>query len=201
MKLNELTIKELGQKLLELGMPEEDIAGFRTKAPMIATIEALSSKEVVEEEEKKVKTIEEKLVPSEEKATNRSWKNKAERMKAKLLQQEFVSMVVPLEPADSIGSVDWIDARTGAVIPFEKWESLSLDEKMRTYQKHVEGSVTTPQLNGFKYMIPKGQYIKVPKQIYEVMNAAQIEQLRALEHKSLNRIDPATGQPIRNMLQ
>jgi hypothetical protein len=196
--MEEKTLKELKEELVQLGMPEEDTENFRTKAAAQATIDVLRSSSVEEvEEEPKVKTIEERPNPSEEKEVNKAWKSKAERMKNKLLKQEFVSLLVPLEPQERVGEVAWVDPETEETIPFDRWFKLPISEKMKTYQKHISGDIIIPQLNGFKYMIPKGTYSRVPMQIFEVVNEANMEQIKATQYKNLDRLDPKTGRPFK----
>jgi hypothetical protein len=205
-ELETLTVKELKVRLVELGMPEEDADKFRTKAPMISVINTMLAKDVVvevksdEKEVKKVASIQERPSPVEEKEVNKSWKTKAERMKQRLFEQEFVSMVTQLESGEKIGEVEWVDAKTKETISDEGWYNLPIEAKMRTYQRHISGAVLVPQLNGFKYMIPKGRYTKVPMQIFEVVNAANMEALKAIQHKNLDRIDPKTGRPMKESL-
>jgi len=53
-----LTVKELQAKLVELGMPEDDVQAFRTKAPLIASIKTLGAKEaIIKGEEEEVKKV------------------------------------------------------------------------------------------------------------------------------------------------
>lgn len=196
--MEELSLEQLKEKLVELGMPQEDADNFRTKAAIQSTIgvlEATNAREAVAEE--KVKTLEERPDPKEEKQVNRNWKSKAETMKSKLLRQEFVSLLVPLDPNEQVGEVTWIDPETEDELSFDAWFKLPIAEKMRTYQKHIGGAIISPQLNGYKYMIPKGVYAKVPLQIFEVVNEANMEKIKATQYKNLDRIDPRTGRPYK----
>ena len=196
--LEELTVAELKDKAVELGMPREDVEAFRTKAPLIATINTLSAKEAVKEE--KVESIEEKPDPAEDKEVNKNWKSKAERMKAHLLAQEYVSLMIPLEVDEKVGVVEWCEqvgnkaAESDPVIPFKEWFALPLEKKMNTYQRHISGGVRTPQLNGYIYMSPAGAYTRVPMQIFEVVNEANMGQSKATQHMNLDRLDPQTRQ-------
>ena len=69
-KLEELTLKELQQKLIELGMSEEDANAFRTKAAAIATVSTLESKKEVDD--KKIASLEDKTNPTENKKINKN---------------------------------------------------------------------------------------------------------------------------------
>lgn len=192
MDLEKLTIAELQEQLISLGMPEDDVAAFKTKAPLIASIKTLLAKEATEKEEvkeegvqevKKVASINERPDPMEEREVNKRWKNKAERMKAHLESQKKVRILVPLDPTEQAGVVEW---RT--------------DKNGNTYQVHISGAVETVQLNGYKYFIPRGKYVEVPEQIAEVVSNAQQQTLSAGSDISLNRIDPKTGRPFSDVL-
>lgn len=196
--MDEMSLEELQGRLIELGMPQEDAENFRTKAAAKVTIEMLEAKEAEKAvEEEKVKTLEERPDPKEEKQVNRNWKSKAEKMKAKLLNQEFISLLVPLDPNEQVGEVTWVDPETEEEIEFDDWFNLPFEEKMKTYQKHIGGAIITPQLNGYKYMIAKGVYSRVPRQIFEVVNEANMEKIKATQYKNLDRIDPRTGRPVK----
>lgn len=197
--MEELSLEQLKEKLVELGMPQEDADNFRTKAAAQSTIEVLKAAEAKKtvDEEERVKTLEERPDPKEEKQVNRNWKSKAENMKAKLLKMEFVSLLVPLDPNEQVGEVTWIDPETEEELSFEEWFALPFDAKMRSYQKHKGGAYIAPQLNGYKYMIPKGVYTRVPLQIFQVVNESNMERIKATQYKNLDRIDPRTGQPVR----
>ena len=191
-ELEVLSVKELQDKLVSLGMPEDDVQAFKTKAPLIASIKTLMTKQVVAdmhedvekpEEPKKVASIEETPNPVEDREVNRRWKDKAEAMKAHLEKQEKVSIIIPLDPSEKQGVVEW---RT--------------DKGGQTYQVHISGAVESVQLNGYKYFIPKGKYVQVPRQIAEVISRSQQQTLDAGSEISLDRIDPNTGKPFSEVL-
>jgi hypothetical protein len=184
-ELNTLTVKQLQEKLISLGMPEEDVKGFKTKAPMIASINTLEAKEATKEPEevKKVASIEEKPNPSEDREVNKRWKSKAEIMRNKLLAQEKVNILIPVDPTERAGVVEWRKDKNG-----------------EDYQVHISGAITSVQLNGYKYFIPKGVYTPVPRQVAEVISKAQQQTLEAGSNISLDRIDPKTGRPFKEIL-
>lgn len=181
-ELSTKTVKELQEKLISLGMPEEDAKGFKTKAPMIAAINTLEAKEATEEV-KKVASIEEKPNPSEDREVNKRWKSKAQIMRNKLLAQEKVNILIPVDPTERAGVVEWRKDKDG-----------------EDYQVHISGGVTSVQLNGYKYFIPKGVYTSVPRQVAEVISKAQQQTLEAGQNVSLDRIDPKTGRPFKDIL-
>ncbi len=180
-KLEELTLKELQQKLIELGMSEEDANAFRTKAAAIATVSTLESKKEVDDG--KVASLEDKTSPAEDREVNKNWKNKAEKMRDRLLSQRKVSILIPLEPTERAGVVEWRKDKDG-----------------NDFQVHVSGAVESVQLNGYKYFIPKGVYTEVPQQIAEVISKSQKQTLEAGSNMLLDRIDPNTGRPLKEIL-
>ena len=170
-------------------MPQEDAEAFKTKAPIISSIKVLMARsmvnELVEEKEevKRVATLEEKPNPSEDREVNKRWKDKASAMRDRLLSQEQVSILIPLETGERVGVVEW-----------------RKDKEGNPYQAHLAGNCEKVQLNGYKYMIPKGIYTKVPRQIAEVISNSQQQTLEAGSHISLDRIDPNTGKPFSDAL-
>lgn len=202
--LESLTVKQLQAELVKLGMPEEDVKAFKTKAPLISSIRTLEAKDAVkesgEEEVKRVKSIEEAPKPVEERQVNKNWKNKAEAMKNRLFKQPVVSILIPLEANEKAGVVVWAYTKDGAKMSDEEWNSLSIDQKMGTHQVAVSGAVESVQLNGYKYFIPKGRYTPVPQQIAEIISKSQQQTLDAGQDIRLDRIDPKTGRPFADTL-
>ena len=195
MNLEELTIKELRDSLVELGMSRDDVEAFKTKAPLIASIKMQQKKDSEHEAEvvevaatptdavKKVASIEEKPDPVEERTVDRKWKAKQVRMYEHLMSQEKVSILVPLEPAEMAGVVEWRTDKFG-----------------RDYQVHISGAIIKPILNGFGWMIPKGKYTKVPRQIAEIVSNSQQQILDAGKDIRADRLDPNTGRPVSEAL-
>jgi hypothetical protein len=186
-ELELLTVNQLKDKLVELGMPREDVDTFKTKAPLIATINTMLAKDATEpevvEEVKKVATLEEAPNPVEDREINRRWLDKAKRMQDHLEQQEFVSILIPLEPTEKVGVVEERVGKDG-----------------RKYQVHISGAIETVTLNGFKTMIPKGRYVPVRRQIAEVISESQQQTLEAGGNISIDRVDPRTGKPLSEVL-
>ena len=179
-----MTVKELQAKLVELGMPEEDAKAFKTKAPMVASINAMMAKDAVEPEEvKKVASIEEKPNPIEDREVNKRWKTKAAAMRDHLAAQEKVNILIPLDPSEKAGVIEW-----------------RKDKEGNDYQVHISGAVDSVQLNGYKYFIPKGIYTPVPRQVAEVISKAQQQTLDAGKDILIDRIDPKTGRPYSESL-
>ena len=132
---------------------------------------------------KKVATIEEKPSPTEERLTNKLWFTKAQAMQDHLMKQKKISILVPTEPHEKVGVVEERVGKDG-----------------RPYQVHISGAIITPQLNGFKFMIPKGRYYDVPEQIALVVSNSQQQTLSAGDHIAIDRIDERTGKPVSDAL-
>jgi hypothetical protein len=179
MEQPEKTLKELQAELVSLGMPEEETKTFNTKAQIVAVLHTLKAKDAVE----KVKTLEEVESPAEKKAFEAKWLSKAMLMKRRLESQPLVRTLLPLEGSEKQGVVEW---RT--------------DKKGEKYQYVVSGAYETVQLNGYKYIIPKGVYCDVPEQIAEVLANAYHQTQAAGADISLDRIDDRTGKPMRDVI-
>lgn len=213
MELEKLSVKDLQAKLVELGMPEDDVKAFKTKAPLISSIRTLEAKDAVkesdeEEEVKKVKSITETPKPREEKQVNARHYKKATAMKERLLQQPTVSILIPLEAGEKVGVVSWAYDKKGqsakdktrVMLTDAEWNALSLEEKMKTYQVVESGAFESVQPNGYKWFIAKGRYTPVPQQIAEIVSRSQQQTIDAGADIKLDRIDPRTGRPINEII-
>lgn len=155
-----------------------------------------SKKRDTEDDIEKVKSINERPDPKEERLINKQHFTKAKTMKHKLLGQELTSIIVPLESGEKVGVVIWVWTKTDEFIPDEEWINLTLEQKMSTHQVWVEGAYIAPQLNGYKYFIPKGRYYKVPLQVARIVTDSQQQTLDAGKHIDINRTDPRTNRPF-----
>lgn len=177
--LESLTVKELQQEAVKLGMPEVDSKKFTIKAPLIATINALKATQVV----KKVDTLTPPANPVEEKQVARKWRSKAEHMRSILDSQPKVRFFLPLEGKEKQGVVREVMI------------------KGRKELVHVSGTIETVILNGYKTIIPKGQWVELPKQVAdELANAYQMTS-EAGRDLLLDRVDPNTGRTVREQLE
>lgn len=176
-KLEELTVKELRAKAVEMGLPEADVKLFKTKAVLIATINTIKSKEVVD--------LNPPESPAQVKKDQEHYLTKAEKMRDLLDKQPKVRVKIPLD----IGGKE----KPGVLQEFK-------DKKGRKQWRHVSGAVETVTLNGCKTLIPKGRYWEVPQQVADVLADAEEQTNRAGEAFSVDRIDPKTGRPVRDQL-
>jgi len=175
----EKTLKELKAELVELGMPVEEVDTFNTKAQILAVINTMKAKKVVE----RVDSLEDKESPKEIKEFDQRYNSKAEVMRNLLEGQLKVRILLPLSGEEKQGNVEW---RT--------------DKHGRQYQYVVSGSYDTVQLNGCKWIIPKGVYADVPQQVAEVLNKSYEQTAKAGQDISMDRTDPRTGRPMSESL-
>lgn len=177
MELEEMSVKDLQAKLIGLGMPEDDVAAFKSKAPLIASIRMLENKPEVKEESKeepkKVASIIEPPSPKEDREVNKKWKSKAEAMRERLMAQPKVSIMIPIDVGskEKVGVVEWREDKSG-----------------KPYQVHISGAIETVTLNGYKTMIPKGVYYPVPQQVAEVISKSQNQTMMAGAEFAIDRV-------------
>lgn len=175
----EKTLKELKAELVSLGMPEEQADAFNTKAQILSVINTLQAKETV----KRVDSLEEVETPKEKKQLEQKWQSKAQQMRDLLMAQPTIRTILPLQDNEQPGVVEW---RT--------------DKHGNKYQYHVSGSIEAVQLNGFKYLIPKGTPTDVPQQISETLDRSYLRTMKAGQAISIDRIDERTGRAVSEML-
>lgn len=180
----EKTLIELKQELVSLGMPSEEADAFKTKGQIMSVINTLKASQIVAEKPvEKVATLEDVETPSEKKAFEHSYISKATIMRDKLMAQQQVRFMIPCEAGEKAGVVEW---RT--------------DKNGQKYQFHVSGAIETVQLNGFKFIIPKGTFCNVPEQIAEVLSTSQQLTNAAGANISMDRIDDKTGRPMTDII-
>jgi len=167
-KLENLSLKELRKKVINLGMSAEDAELFGFKKPLIATIKAFSKQE-----------------PSGEDFTQR-YNSKVEIMRKKLMKQQKVRIKLPLDVKEKPGKVKW----------------LFNPKTKRKEQVYFDGAFLAVQLNGFKWIVPKGVYTEVPQQIADTIDEADRRTQKAGEEWLINRdgTDPETGKSVRETL-
>lgn len=188
----ELTLKQLQDRAIELGMPVEDAELFKTKAPLQATIAALEAANASKQAEEdfaepevaivdgkkieKVKTIEERPNPQEERATNQAFLSKAKIMRNKLEKQPKVRWMIPLEGEEKPGVVREIMGKDG-----------------HKEYVHVSGAIVTVQLNGYKTLVPKGVFVDIPQQVADELAQSMQQTQDAGADFKIDRVDPKTG--------
>jgi hypothetical protein len=179
--LNVLTVKQLREEAVKAGMPKEDAEKFEGKPPLIATINALRAANAAKKVEK-VKTLNPPEDPKEERLTERRWRGKAEKMRAKLEGQPKIRYFIPLEGEEKPGVVREVVV------------------KGRKEFVHVSGAIETVQLNGYKTLIPKGRFVNLPQQVAEVLSASVENTQKAGEQFLATRPDPNTGKEVGDKL-
>lgn len=179
------TLKMMKQELVDMGMPQAQVDNFNTKAQVQSILNTMKAREAVTQvdKEERVKTLEENETPAEKKMLEKQWRNKAERMKQKLMAQPMIRTILPLQSGEKPGVVEWRTNKNG--------------EK---YQVVVSGSYETVQINGFKWIIPKGTPTDVPEQVSKVLDDAYLQTQQAGAGASMDRIDPRTGRQMSDVL-
>ena len=175
------TLDELQEEAASLGAPEAQIKLFNEPTQLAAFIETLRATAPVAPAPTQVDPA---ASPSEEKETEESWRNKADKMRDLLMKQPKIRMLVPLEGQEKIGVVNWVyNSKT-----------------KRDEQVHVSGAVQPVTLNGFTWLVIKGDYDNVPEQVANVIGDKLHQTANAGKNLLLDRTDPATGQSVRNQL-
>ncbi len=170
--LTKLTVKELREVLVKSGMSEEDAGNFETKKTLVATINTLRAQKVVE-------------TPSQLKKDKEKYSSKKERMRAILMKQPRVRILIPCEGKEKPGVIRWV---------FNKVSK----RKEQVYEK---GAYTPVQINGFKWLVPHGVYENVPQQIADLISDAQGMTTEAGKDFLIDREDPKMGGKVRSRLE
>lgn len=186
-EVTEKTLKDLKAEALAMGIPAEDVEAFTTKAQLTALIGGLKAKDANAKEPVKAPSTVEVSKPEEEKKINKILLGRAEIMRDKLLKQlkeEPVTFLIPLDPKEKPGKVEW-----------------SKDKDGNPYQMSIgDGAIETVELNGFKYFVPKGVLIPIPKQVAEVLSRSYSITSAAGRDMLADRTDPITGIKVADAL-
>ena len=172
--LSKLTVRDLREVVIKLGMPEEEAENFETKKPLIATINTLRAQKVVE-------------TPGQLKKDKEEYLGKAERMRAILMEQvkkNPIRILIPLEGDEKAGVINWVYNKN----------------TKRKEQVYISGAYTPVQINGFKWLVAHGKYEEVPKQIADMISDSQNMTSEAGKDYLVDRIDPETGKPVGDRL-
>ncbi len=169
--LDKLRVSDLREIVIKLGMKPEKAETFEIKKPLIATIELLRAT--------KPET------PGQLKKDKKQYLGKAERMRAILMKQPKVRILIPCTGKEKPGVVIWVYNKV----------------TKRKEQVFVRGAYTPVQINGFKWLIPHGKYEEVPEQIAKMIGDAQEQTSSAGEEHLIDREDPKTGKPVRDKLE
>jgi len=171
-ELMKLTIKDLREILVKLGMSEEDAESFEKKKTLIATINTLRSQVKVE-------------TPGELKKEKKRYLSKKEIMRAKLMKEPRVRIKIPLQGKEKVGIVNWVYNKA----------------RKRKEQVYVSGAYTPFQINGFKWFVPHGVYNDVPETVAKMLDEVDKLTEKAGKPFLIDRLDPKTGKPVRDKLE
>lgn len=184
------SLKQLKEELIGLGMPAEAVEAFSTKGQLMSVITTLQASKAsqaelaaTKPEVQKVKTLDAEETPQEKRSLDKQWLSKALIMQDILMKEPMVNMLLPLSGKEKPGVVEW---RT--------------DKHGKKFQYVVSGSFEAPQLNGCKWIVPKGVYVDVPKRVAEVLRKSYMQTAQAGSNISMDRIDDRTGKPMKEIL-
>lgn len=180
-KQEELTNSKLREQAVELGFPKDEIDQILKKSSLIAIINTLKAKSVVQ----KVDSAEPTAVnPTEERKTDANWKSKAQRQWEYWDSCPKIKIMVPLAPKEKQGIIKWI-----------------YNEGMKREIPHlVSGAIQPVTENGAQYLIPKGVYIDVPEPVAKIIEQKFQQTSEAGANLLIDRIDPETGKSVADQL-
>lgn len=170
-ELLKLSMRELRDVVIKLGVSESDAEAFETKKPIIVTINTLRANKVVS--------------PGELKKDRKRYLSKKEIMRAKLMKEPKVRIKIPLQGAEKIGIVKWA---------YNKVTN-------RKEQILISGAYTPFQRNGFKWLVGHGVYNNVPETISKMLDDADRAERKAGKEFLIDRKDPRTGKTVRDKLE
>jgi hypothetical protein len=177
--MEEMSLKQLQAEAVKLGMPQADAELLGTKKAIIGVINTLKATKA---EQERVESLEERPDPAEEKQVNRAFMAKAEAMRKKLESMPKVRFFLPISGGEKPGVVREVVV------------------KGRKEQVHVSGAIEVVQLNGYKTIIPKGQFVEIPQQVAEVLSESMQATQQAGADFLIDRIDPKTGKQVGEQL-
>jgi len=170
--LNKLTVKDLREMVVKLGMSEDDAENFETKRPLISTIKTLRAQTVVE-------------TSGELKKDKKEYLSKKEIIRKILMKQKRVRTLIPCTGKEKPGIIKWVlNKKTG-----------------REEQVYVSGAYTPVQINGFKWLVPHGVYDDVPQQVADMISESQQMTAEAGKAFLIDRDDPKMGGKVRDRLE
>lgn len=175
-----MTMKQLKEELVNLGMPADDVVKFNSKVQVIAAINAIKAAKVVN----KVDSLEEKIDIKEEKQVAKVYTTKAKRQYAYWDSEPKVSILVPLEGKEKQGVVR------------EEYSQI----EGRIIQTHVSGAIQPVTENGATFLVPKGVYVEVPRPVAKLIQDKYNQTAAAGSNILIDRIDPETGKKVADQL-
>jgi hypothetical protein len=177
-KLEELSLKELKEKAIALGIPEEDLKGFASRTPLIVMLRAIQNKP--SEPVKTLESVESTKVREED---DRRWENKVERQRKFYDSQPKIRTLIPTEGDEKPGVVKKVDG------------SLNYENLVP-----ISGAVWSKTFNGLRVVYPKGVYIDVPEEIANKIGLELNLTNHAGDQWRLDRVKPETGEQVSKQL-
>jgi len=169
--MEEYTVKELQDQATKLGMVDANL--LITKKQLIAVINTLEAKKLVEKEIPKVQPgLDTAVNPviDNKKHDDKQYASKAERMKAHLDEQPKVQVYLAPEGKEKKGEI-------------RKVIENGVEKTI------ISGAYEIVILNGYRTVIPKGVPFLVPQQVAEILGQSQVAISEAGSQFLLERSD------------
>lgn len=166
----------LKEEAVKFGMPKSDADKFTSEESLRATVNVLKANQVSNVVTPVVES------PKEMKEDEKRWQTKADRQKAFYDSQKQITVMIPLEPGEKPGVIE---------------------KKMVNGREEIfvlSGAVWSKSFNGYRVVVPKGVYTPVAEAIAQDISDELNQTMMAGERFKIDRIDPNTGQPVRNQL-
>ncbi len=171
--LEELTLNQLKEKAIALGIAETELKNFNNKSAVITMIRAIQN---VKPEP--VKTLEPTESTQVREQDDRKWEGKVEKMKKFLASQPTIRVLIPLDEGEKPGEVREVNGQ---------WVAVS-------------GAVWSKTFNGYRVTIPKGKYWTVPEAIAENIEQEYHQTTHAGDQWKIDRVKPDTGEQVSKQL-
>lgn len=191
------TVRELKEEALLLGADQKSLDTLQSKAAVEFVIKLLEQNKSLSEKkeqvqqvvpesagvpaQEKVKTIDEVPNPKEDKEVNARWLSKAKIMMDLWMKEPKTQILYPSEPGRKAGVVEWTKDKLGNDIQVAKTPPDTIEEI---------------QVNGAKWLIPKGVLVEVPVRVAKLVAERLQLASTAGSNISLERIDPLTGKSV-----
>lgn len=167
--LEEMEMKDLQEKAIELGFPNPEI--FTVKKQLIAVIDSLEGKQKLELKKNKTETL-------MSRGDAKKWSGKALIMKKKLDSQEKVSVFLSLNGKEKPGSIKEFVGENG--------------KKKLVFK----GAIWAVVMNGHVTYVPKGIPAMVPSQVQEALGQSQAKTAVAGQEFLIDREEEHEGVTI-----
>ena len=175
-KVDTSVLDILKQEAIKLGMPESDVEKFMGEDTLRATINVLKANQA----NNVITPVAES--PKEMKEDEKRWQTKADKQKSFYDSQKQITVMIPLEPGEKPGVI----------------EKRTINGREEIFV--LSGAVWSKSFNGYRVVVPKGVYTPVAEAVAQDISDELNQTMMAGERFKIDRIDPTTGQSVRNQL-